>query len=180
MTENSSNVFFLNTKENPWCSTAQSKLKCHSPTNIPTSLTKPVSTFNQFISAEIFWDWLPDFQESWESPWYPCWLLVLDTVLRFPAEENQFAGFISYLLALIADKMNLTVKWCIIKGGGSRSGLVNGPFNRIWNWIILLDFNPIQRMDFLELIWRCNSEDNHCLGITKIMMDVFQGTGIWN
>ena len=104
----------------------------------------------------------------------------LDPRLRFPAPQNQFAGFICYLLALIADKMNLTVKWCIIKGGGSRSGMVNGPFNRIWNWIILLDFNPILRMDFLELIWRCNSEDNHCLGITKIMMDGFQGTGIWN
>ena len=112
--------------------------------------------------------------------WCPCWTAAYFSRLRFPVGQNQFAGFICYLLALIADKMNLTVKWCIIKGGGSRSGLVNGPFNRIWNWIILLDFNPIQRMDFLELIWRCNSEDNHCLGITKIMMDVFQGTGIWN
>ena len=152
MTENSFNVFYLNTKENPWCRRAQCNLKCH-----PTILPTPTG------------GWLASLLEP-----------GLDPRLRFPAPQNQFAGFICYLLALIADKMNLTVKWCIIKGGGSRSGLVNGPFNRIWNWIILLDFNPIQRMDFLELIWRCNSEDNHCLGITKIMMDVFQGTGIWN
>ena len=148
MTENSSNVFYLNTKENPWWWLAQSKCL---PTILPTC---PLGILARLATE------------------------LQDTRLRFPPQQNQFAGFICYLLALIADKMNLTVKWCIIKGGGSRSGLVNGPFNRIWNWIILLDFNPIQRMDFLELIWRCNSEDNHCLGITKIMMDGFHGIGI--
>ena len=62
--------------------TAQCNLKCH-----PTILPTPTG------------GWLASLLEP-----------GLDPRLRFPAPQNQFAGFICYLLALIADKMNLTVK----------------------------------------------------------------------